>query len=583
MPFPLLRWMALLWLLAMPAASTAAPAPVVLDARLASVDAWPGVTVLADPDRSLSLAQVRARLDEFAAPGVPHANLGVRREAVWLRVPLQVAADAPARWVLAVEYASIDRIDVHLVGAGPPGAAVALGRAVPFSQRAWPSAWHATVLELQPGASFELLLRAETTSTMILPLSLSTPQAFHAREARAQVLQGLMAGAALCLLLYSLTQWVGLRDAMFLHYALTLCGTTLFFVTYFGLGPQHLWHDNAWLSLHAAPLAVLLGGLVGGFLFIDRALRVREIQPRISFALRAGAVTAAVIGAAFAADLVSYRFAQLAATVLGPLPMLLAIPSAWSRARAGERIGWYMLLGWGVYGAGTLTMAGLLRGLVPSDFWTQHAFQFGALFEMLVWMRVLGVRIEDLRASAQRAHLERDALRSLAHSDALTGLPNRRGLNEALARLLPGTASDRVTAVFLLDLDGFKAINDRLGHDAGDELLIGVARRLRSLLRASDVVARLGGDEFVVVAAGLGGDDEARALGRKMLDAFDAPIEAGGRACRVGLTIGYALAPLDGQDALGLLKRADAAMYAGKQAGRQCLRRGGASVGLAGA
>ena len=114
-------------------------------------------------------------------------------------------------------------------------------------------------------------------------------------------------------------------------------------------------------------------------------------------------------------------------------------------------------------------------------------------------------------------------------------------------------------------------------------MLVGVARRLEALLRASDVVARLGGDEFVVVAAGLPGDAEARALGQKLLEAFRQPFAAAGQNCRVGLTIGNALAPLDGRDALGLLKRADAAMYAGKQAGRDCLRRGAASVGLAGA
>lgn len=129
------------------------------------------------------------------------------------------------------------------------------------------------------------------------------------------------------------------------------------------------------------------------------------------------------------------------------------------------------------------------------------------------------------------------------------------------------------TLVYLLDLDGFKAINDRLGHDAGDELLIGVAQRLQSLLRSGDTVARLGGDEFVVVASGLSDDGNAQALGHKLLENFKLPFTAAGEQCSVGLTIGYALAPLDGQDAQTLLKRADTAMYAGKNAGRHCLRR----------
>jgi diguanylate cyclase (GGDEF)-like protein len=92
----------------------------------------------------------------------------------------------------------------------------------------------------------------------------------------------------------------------------------------------------------------------------------------------------------------------------------------------------------------------------------------------------------------------------------------------------------------------------------------------------------LGGDEFVIMTAGITGEDEALVLGRKLLAAFDLPFDVAGQSCRVGLTIGFALAPHDGRDAEGLLKRADAAMYAGKQAGRHTVRRGGASIGLAG-
>ncbi len=144
----------------------------------------------------------------------------------------------------------------------------------------------------------------------------------------------------------------------------------------------------------------------------------------------------------------------------------------------------------------------------------------------------------------------------------------------------PQGRSDSAVAVFLLDLDGFKPVNDRHGHDVGDELLKAVAQRLKRTLRASDLVSRLGGDEFVVMACGLAGEAEAMALGRKLLDAFDLPFEVAGQRCKVGLTIGFALSPHDGLEANDLLKRADAAMYAGKQAGRHQLRRGAASPGL---
>jgi len=282
------------------------------------------------------------------------------------------------------------------------------------------------------------------------------------------------------------------------------------------------------------------------------------------------------------AGVLDYRQTQILATALGPLPMLVAIPVAFTQARQGSRVAFSMLLGWLAYMGGALTLAALVRGWLPVDFWTQHVFQFASLVEMLAWMRVLGLRIAGIRRSAERTELEKAALGSRGHTDALTGLPNRRGLQLTLAQALPLCRGESAVAVYLLDLDGFKPVNDWLGHDAGDDLLVQAGQRLRRQLRHSDVVARLGGDEFVIMTTGITGEDEALVLGRKLLAAFDLPFEVHGQPVRVGLTIGFALAPHDGREAEGLLKRADAAMYAGKQSGRHPVRRGGASVGLAG-
>jgi diguanylate cyclase (GGDEF)-like protein len=174
-------------------------------------------------------------------------------------------------------------------------------------------------------------------------------------------------------------------------------------------------------------------------------------------------------------------------------------------------------------------------------------------------------------------------LQALAHTDPLTGLLNRRGLDHALELALRDMRPEHPSAVFLLDLDGFKPVNDRLGHDVGDALLLAVAARLKAMVRASDTVARVGGDEFVLVVPALPGGDDALRLGQKLLDGIAVPIVAQGHSCHVGVTIGYALAPLDGTDAASLLKCADAGMYAGKRAGRHCVRRGTADALSAGA
>jgi len=188
-------------------------------------------------------------------------------------------------------------------------------------------------------------------------------------------------------------------------------------------------------------------------------------------------------------------------------------------------------------------------------------------------MRMLSLRTQAARRAAHRATLERDAMRSLAHTDPLTHLPNRRGLNAALAKVLPLNEDAPLAAVYVIDLDGFKPINDQHGHDVGDELLVAVARRLQHLVRNDDVVARVGGDEFVVVVSGLQRASQAAELGEKMLDAFSQPFRLGDIGCQIGLTIGYALAPLDGNNAKALLKMADESMYRGKHAGKHCLQR----------
>ena len=118
-------------------------------------------------------------------------------------------------------------------------------------------------------------------------------------------------------------------------------------------------------------------------------------------------------------------------------------------------------------------------------------------------MAVLGLRVQAIHRNADRARLETETLRALSQTDALTGLPNRRGLQDRLQLALESATPQQMLAVFLLDLDGFKPVNDRYGHDVGDALLVAVGKRLQQQLRGSDVVARLGGDEFVVLASGL--------------------------------------------------------------------------------
>lgn len=172
--------------------------------------------------------------------------------------------------------------------------------------------------------------------------------------------------------------------------------------------------------------------------------------------------------------------------------------------------------------------------------------------------------------SGQRATTH--ALTYRAEHDALTGLVNQERMREELQAALARAERDggRV-AVLYLDLDGFKQINDTFGHAAGDALLVGVAQRLMAVCRAGELVARVGGDELVMVAESFPPGFESR-IAERVLAALVTPIQAAGRAVRVGVSIGVAVYPDHASDPAGLVRAADEAMYEAKRGGRDTYR-----------
>ena len=177
----------------------------------------------------------------------------------------------------------------------------------------------------------------------------------------------------------------------------------------------------------------------------------------------------------------------------------------------------------------------------------------------------LGLFLERQRAEAE--------LQRLARYDALTGLPNRSFFLETLQRTIARSARQggRLGVVFV-DLDGFKSVNDGLGHPAGDVVLRAMAERLREGTRSADVVARIGGDEFVVLVQSLSRPDDAAGVARALVDRLAGPCVVEKQRLSLGASAGIAVYPEDGQDAETLLRHADLAMYRAKQEGGNTYR-----------
>jgi len=232
----------------------------------------------------------------------------------------------------------------------------------------------------------------------------------------------------------------------------------------------------------------------------------------------------------------------------------------WYRVDPGYPLGWIMMESY------TTHDDGLLENL-RLNIMLSVVILFISLFGASI---ALFYRAKKKTQSAEDQLLQRNEdLHSVVHLDALTQLPNRLALN-ALTQEAMSLSSERglLLAVCFLDMDGFKEVNDRLGHQSGDQLLIAAARRMKKVMRESDSVIRLSGDEFVLLLGGIHqADDLAASVGR-ILGTIATPFTIEGETVTISASIGVSLYPIDGASVNELVAQADTAMYRAKREGK---------------
>lgn len=213
------------------------------------------------------------------------------------------------------------------------------------------------------------------------------------------------------------------------------------------------------------------------------------------------------------------------------------------------------------------------RGIWKGELWDRR--KDGGIYPKLLTISVVRNHLGSIDfyigsfadITEQKAAEER--IRHIAHHDNLTGLPNRLHLSVALEQSLASARREQSgLALMFIDLDRFKIINDTLGHNIGDLLLVEASRRLQGCVRESDVVARLGGDEFVVLLDGVGAALDAASVAHKILDSLGQAYAIDGNTLHSTPSIGISIYPVDGSDAETLMKHADTAMYHAKERGR---------------
>lgn len=298
------------------------------------------------------------------------------------------------------------------------------------------------------------------------------------------------------------------------------------------------------------------------------AVRLRPLRPTIRKTLM---IVAVVVGVAIALSLLSMMpnadrsltsFNYVSGCALG-LAYIGGAVTLWRPGRP-ERGSWILLtiilaIAGSVKIAGAILQAEWYR-LIGTPLVLFELMLSGAIGIAMVVSLLDEERVAALFAADQVAHM--------VYHEELTGLANRSLLLDRL--LLSLTQAERrksLLALIFLDIDGFKPVNDTLGHDVGDELLKGVAERIRSIVRAEDTVARFGGDEFVILISELRSPEDTGRIGTKLVDAIRQPFHVGGHEVSVTTSVGIAIYPDDGRDAEMLTRNADKAMYQAKEKG----------------
>lgn len=348
-------------------------------------------------------------------------------------------------------------------------------------------------------------------------------------------------------------------DARLVVLSLLLCMGSAFYLMHLtGLRRPH-------------PTRLVIGGLAIGAAFnaaFHIALKAMTLQPPLLYH------TILLVVALVVTEVVAVFIVTLFSASNGRKPMTGSLNSQQTR-----RVLAALLVGAGLVSSaaaglravmiGPQAQSQMLEGITREHL--VNGLVFLAFLAMALALVVSGVqRNQVLKKIVGRTN---DKLLHFATHDVLTGLPNRALLADRIQHAVEvARRNGRPFAVLFMDLDGFKAINDSLGHAVGDGLLVAVAQRIRACIRGEDMVARIGGDEFVVVMSNLASPEVVEQLSENILAALRLDFQIEDATLRVTSSIGIAVYPNSGESADALMKNADAAMYEAKQSGRNTYR-----------
>lgn len=621
-----LEWLLLSLVLAFfastPALSSEPVAKSMQDVRADRTEGIEQLHWLADPqNRSPTLRALQSNLPTWQPMLTPVFNGGFDTTPHWFRLRLaRHTGSGSAERYLEIPEPLLNELDVYLVN-GESGAETwhQLGTSLPFSQRPLAHPHYVVPLTLSRDQPTHVYVRIRTNSSLQFEPVLWQPEAFAEASRTHALINGFYYGAMLIMVLYNLLVYFVVRDRSYLYYVLFVASYTLFLAALHGDAFQFLWPNlPGWQGMSLAFLVVLMGlpALIftRSFLRLDRESRWAQ------------QVIRALIGVSLLLLPLSlwlgYDTAIRLAAAHGLLIMAAILTvSVWMWLN-GSRHARYFVLAWFALLLGTAALALGKWGLLPWNVVVANGAQAGALAEVVLLSFALGDRIRQERArrfaaqeqalvsaraaqSAQQAMLDSQEqanrelenrvaertetleetlfelevvnrrLATLSYTDQLTGLKNRHCFVERYEEeYLRALRGGRSIALILMDIDHFKAYNDRYGHQAGDACLVAVARAMdETVARAGDTLARYGGEEFIVLLSDTDRDGACIMAERLRQVVAQVRVPVAGQDLSVTVSLGVAaVQPKSGGSADRLVSHCDQALYAAKAAGRNQVR-----------
>jgi len=594
--------------------SYAVATPLLLDSQYPQpIELGPHYLLYVDSQHSATIEDILSPKNaiEFSPLVKGKFNLGYRPETHWFKVSVNNASPHELKQLLEFNFPLLDDIGVYVVNKTSQRILSRYdgGDTRPFHRRVYQHPNFIFPLTLPAQTKFDFYFRIKSKGSMTAGATLWQPDIFPEQNRLEYFYISLYIGLLIGLMAYNLLLFFSLSEVTYLFYVL-FSGSMLFAIGSFnGLWFELLWPNlPLWHNL-SVPISFGLTGLFAA-LFSKSFLQTISNAPTLNHAF-------SFIAFAFASTALASPFVSLLyiAPIISVCALALAATSIFSGlilSLKGDRFALIYLIAWVLFMIGTALFSARNVGWLPNTVWTRYGIVFGSALEMILLSFALAQRInylsqeshnsrqetfktknslievlknserellhrvkkrtEALEDANQKLLNQEDELKKLAHYDPLTGLANRTLITEQLHLLITRCKREKIKlAVLFLDLDGFKAVNDKYGHKIGDDLLVSVANRLRKALRNSDVIGRLGGDEFIVLIETGNGELEPEQVATKIKKSLSQRVSIDGYSVQIGVSIGIAVYPDDGESLDTLMSVSDTKMYSDKNARKKDL------------